>query len=299
MEVNNRNVKGSARKVGLILNISFIQRSLEASFTDPRTFSTPWQTDITVGTEYKEEPGYHLKQYGGHLTLGRTFTQMMKVNMRLRLQPGELSKVKVKNIPKEAKTDIRSLEISLIYDTRNNLFNPRQGVYCELGSEIGGSLSGRLHRFLRLKGNFKYFLAAGSMTVVATGMEIGIMKSEGGLSKRFYAGGPNSVRGFRYQKLGPRDEEQDPLGGQLKWIWHVIEIRQKLYKIFNGTVFLDMGNVWLRPRDFGYNQFRFSPGVGLRLDTPIGVGRIDLGFNWDPEPDEPGFLWTFSMGQAF
>ncbi|MEJ2627966.1 MAG: outer membrane protein assembly factor, partial [bacterium] len=304
MEVNNRNIAGSARKVGLILNVSFIQRSLEASFTDPWTFATPWQTDITLGTEYKEEPGYHLNQYGGHLTLGRTFVEKMKITLRLRLQPGELSKVKVKNIPKEVKTDIRSLEISLIHDTRNNLFNPQQGVYTEFNGELGGSFSRRLYGFWRLKGNLKYFLPAGSNTVVGTGMEIGIMKSEGGLSniplsERFYAGGPNSVRGFRYQKLGPRDEEQIPLGGQLKWIWHVIEIRQKLYKMFNGTVFLDMGNVWLRPQDFGYNKFRFSPGLGLRLDTPIGVGRIDLGFNWDPEPGEPQCIWSFSMGQAF
>ncbi len=304
MEMNNRNIAGSARKVGLILNVSFIQRSLEASFTDPWTFTTPWQTDITLGTEYKEEPGYHLNQYGGHLTLGRTFVQKMKVTLRLRLQPGELSKVKVKNIPKEVKTDIRSLEISLIHDTRNNLFNPQQGVYTEFNGELGGSFSRRLRGFWRLKGNFKYFLPAGSNTVLGTGMEIGIMKSEGGLSniplsERFYAGGPNSVRGFRYQKLGPRDEEQIPLGGQLKWIWHVIEIRQKLYKMFNGTVFLDMGNVWLRPQDFGFNKFRFSPGLGLRLNTPIGVGRIDLGFNWNPEPGEPQCIWSFSMGQAF
>jgi len=304
IEVNNRNLSGSARKIGLTLNVSFIQRALEASYTDPRTFASLWQTDLTLGTEYKEEPGYHFLQYGGYITLGRTFLEQLKITTRLRFQQGELSEVKVKDIPKEVKTDIRSLEISLIHDTRNNLFNPKKGVYTELSSEVGSSFSRRFHGFVRFKGNFKYFLPAGSKTVLASGMEIGIMKTQRGFSKiplseRFYAGGPNSIRGFRYQKLGPLDEEQVPLGGQFKWEWHIIEIRHNLYKMFNGVIFLDMGNVWSSPEDFHFQKFRFSPGLGLRLDTPIGVGRIDLGINWDPQPGEPRFLWSFSMGQAF
>ncbi|MFO7890587.1 MAG: outer membrane protein assembly factor BamA [bacterium] len=304
MEVNNRNVAGSARKIGLSLSLSFIQRGLEASFTEPWTFATPWQTDLNLGTEYKEEPGYHLYQYGGRLSMGRTFLQHLNIMTRLRIQQGELSEIKVKNIPKEVKTDIRSLEISLIHDTRDNLFNPRQGFYTELSGELGGSFTRRLHGFLRFKGNFKYFYSRSSKTVLATGMEIGIMEADGGLSKiplseRFYAGGPNSIRGFRYQKLGPLDEEQVPVGGQFKWEWHIIEIRHNLYKMFNGVVFLDMGNVWSSPENFRFQKFRFSPGLGLRLDTPIGVGRIDLGINWDPQPGEPRFHWSFSMGQAF
>ncbi len=304
IEIYNQNVGGKARKVGMTLRLSSIQRGLKFLFTEPWTFSTPWRTDLALGTEHKEEPGYHLNQYGGHLTMGRVFNQHLTIRARLRIQPGELSKVKVKQIPKEIKTDIRSLQISLINDTRDNQFNTKQGIYTELSSEIGGSFSQQIHRFFRLQGTFKYFYFNGSQTVCATGMEIGIMKAEGGLSniplsERFYAGGPNSVRGFKYQKLGPLEDDQTPLGGQLKCIWHVIEIRHKLYKIFKGTIFLDMGNVWSSPKDFQFNEFRFSPGLGLRLDTPIGVGRIDLGFNLNPKPNESQCVWSFSMGQVF
>ncbi len=303
-EVLNQNLQGNARKISMALKLSFIQRSLEASFTEPWTFSTPWRTDFTIGNEYKEEPGYHLNQIGGRLSMGRAFIEQVNTIMRLRIQQGRLSKIKVKKISDNVKTDIRSFEISLIHDNRDNLFNTTRGIYAECSGELGGSFSQRIHGFFRFMSTFKYFYTLGSQAVFATGMEFGIMKTEGGLSniplsERFYAGGPNSIRGFEYQKLGPVDEERTPLGGQLKWIWHVIEIRHRLYKMFNGTVFLDMGNVWSSPKNFRFNKFRISPGFGLRLDTPIGVGRIDLGFNLYPKSNEPRFLWSFSMGQAF
>ncbi len=304
VEVFNKNIWGSARKVGFVTTMSFIRRSVEASFTEPWTFGTPWRTDMTLGMEYKEEPGYHLSQTGGRLTVGRSFFRRSNIIVRFRSQQGKLSDVSVNEIPDDVKTDIRSLELAIIHDSRDNLFNATRGVYTELSGELGGSFSDRVHGFVRLIGKFKYFYSITPNTVFASGIEIGWMKAQGGLpkiplSERFYAGGPNSVRGFEYQKLGPVDEERTPLGGGFKCVWNIIEIRKGIYKMLDGALFLDMGNVWSTPEAFCFREVRFSPGVGLRLNTPIGVGRIDLGVNVDQRPGEPRFLWSFSMGQAF
>jgi outer membrane protein insertion porin family len=304
VEVFNKNFRGSARKVGLVTTMSFIRRSVEASFTEPWTFGTPWRTDMTLGMEYKEEPGYHLRQIGGRLTVGRSFFQRSNIMVRFRSQQGKLSEISVNELPDDVKTDIRSLELAIIHDSRDNLFNATRGVYTELSGELGGSFSDRVHGFIRLVSKCKYFYSITPNTVLASGIEIGWMEAQGGLpqillSERFYAGGPNSVRGFEYQKLGPVDEDGTPLGGGFKCVWNMIEIRKGIYKMLDGALFLDMGNVWSAPEAFRFREVRFSPGVGLRLNTPIGVGRIDLGVNIDQRSGEQRFLWSFSMGQAF
>ena len=303
VEVFNKNLWGSAQKVGLVTTMSFIHRGMEGSFTEPWTFGTPWRTDLTLVTEYKEEPGYHLNQTGGSLTVGRSFLKRSNIMARFRLQRGKLSEVEVEEIPDNVKTDIRSLELILNYDSRDNMFNATRGFYAEWRGELGGSFKERVKRFVRLNAELKYYYSSSPKLMFASAVELGWMESQGGLpeiplSERFYAGGPNSARGFQYQKLGPLDADRTPLGGRLKFVWHVIEIRHNLYKMFDGAVFLDAGNVWSTPESFRIRDLRFSPGVGLRLNTPIGVGRIDLGMNLARRSGEPRYVWSFSIGQV-
>ena len=49
-------------------------------------------------------------------------------------------------------------------------------------------------------------------------------------------------------------------------------------------MFLDGGNVWLRPWDFNFNDMRYDVGPGLRYDTKIGPIRVDLGYQLNPIP---------------
>ena len=60
-----------------------------------------------------------------------------------------------------------------------------------------------------------------------------------------------------------------------------------------------MGNVWRTPQDFKLKNLRYSPGLGLRIDTPIGLARIDYGFNpWPKEGESNGQYWI-GIGHAF
>ncbi|MBN2287830.1 MAG: BamA/TamA family outer membrane protein [Candidatus Glassbacteria bacterium] len=119
------------------------------------------------------------------------------------------------------------------------------------------------------------------------------------LHERFYAGGPHSLRAFSYQKAGPLDRDRMPIGGRLKLVWNVVELRRTLYKLVGGVLFVDVGNVWLDPGSFALDEIRTSIGCGLRLNTPIGMGRLDYGYNPERRPGEPRGKLYFSMGQAF
>jgi outer membrane protein insertion porin family len=215
-----------------------------------------------------------------------------------------LSHVEVSPIPDDLESNLRSLTLSLIYDTRDNLFNSTRGVYAEWRNELAGSFLSGTDTFVRSVGRLKFFHRLRGSTIVGTAVEIGWMDVFGGsrdipLNERFYAGGPNSLRWFGYQLVGPLDGDGDPIGGRLKLVWNLGEIRQSVYKMIGLALFADVGNVWGQPETFRLDDIRTSAGVGLRANTPVGMVRLDLSMNLKPKEEESETKLYFNMGQAF
>jgi len=304
VEVFNTNLAGTALKAGLTTRISFVGRGVEASFTEPWTLGFRWRTDVNLLFEYLEEPGFHLTRKGGRLVIGRTFGKRSTASLTYRYEQAKLSNIEVSTIPEELKSNLRTLMLSLIYDTRDNLFNSKRGTYLEWNNELAGSFLRGTDTFVRLLGRFKYFYPWKRSTIIASALEIGWMNFFGTskdipLNERFYAGGPNSLRGFGYRLVGPLDAERDPIGGRLKVVWNLLEIRQSLYKMIGMALFADVGNVWWNPKDFSFSDFRTCAGFGFRANTPIGIARLDYGINLGPKKGEPQGKLYFNMGQAF
>jgi outer membrane protein insertion porin family len=304
IEVFNSNLMGTALKAGLTLRASFIGRSAEASFTEPWTLGVPWKTDLNLLAEYLEEPSFDISRKVGRLAVGRTFGKRSTASVAYRYENAKLSNVQVEAVPHELKTNLRILTLSVIYDTRDNLFNSTRGVYAEGRNELAGSFLSGTDTFLRLMGRVKYFYPWKNSTILATSLEGGWMDVFGTsrdvpLNERFYAGGPNSIRGFGYHLVGPLDAEGDPLGGRFQLVWNLLEIRQSIYKMIGGALFADVGNVWPSATEFRLKDIRTSAGVGLRVNTPIGIVRLDYGINLQPENGEPKERLYFNMGQAF
>lgn len=91
------------------------------------------------------------------------------------------------------------------------------------------------------------------------------------LSQRFYTGGDQSVRGYVYNSIGPRDSNGNVIGGKDLMVGS-IEFDHQLGPIFGLAAFVDAGNV--------LNSFQTSlekgVGIGLRWRTPVGVVRFDV-----------------------
>ena len=304
VEVFNTNLLGTARKAGLATRISFVGRGIEASFTEPWTLGFRWRTDVNLLWEYAEEPGFDLTRKGGRLVIGRTFGRRSTASLTYKYDDVRLSNIQIRTIPDELKTNLRTLTLSLIYDTRDNLFNSTRGIYAEWSNELAGSFLSGTNTFVRSQGTVKYFFPWRRSTIIGSALEIGWMDFFGEsrdipLNERFYAGGPNSLRGFGYQLVGPLDAEDVPIGGKLKAIWNLLEIRQSLYKMIGMVTFADIGNVWSKPEDLNLDEIRTCLGFGLRANTPIGIIRVDYGINLKPQKEEPGWKLYFNMGQAF
>lgn len=304
MEFFNQNLQGTARKIAVGARVSWIQRGLDISFTEPWTFGVPIKTDGTLFNDFREEPGFRLTRWGGRLTAGYDIRNGMKTTLTYRHSNNRLSDVRVRSIPPDVRNNVRSLTWSFIYDSRDNLFNPSRGGYLELSKELGGAYWSGLKKFIRVNLQWKLFRSLSPALILAHAAQFGWMDSQGGLKaisveERFYAGGPNSLRAFDYQKVGPLDENGRPMGGRFKIVFHLAELRASLYKSLGGVLFAEAGNVWSIPEQFNLRDLRPVLGLGVRMNSPVGLARLDFGWNAKPQPGEAGVRVYFSMGQAF
>jgi outer membrane protein insertion porin family len=299
----NMNLAGTARKVGLTGKISFVNRRAEISFTEPWTLGYRWRTDINLLTEYAEEPGFDLTRTGGRIEVGRSFSHRSSASLTYRQEQVNLRHIRVRPVPEKYKINLRTLTLSLVYDTRDNLFNSTRGLYLEWTNEMAGAFLRGTDTFVRSIGRAKYFHRLTGSTLLAHSLEAGWMDVFGSsreipLNERFFTGGPNSLRGFEYRLVGPLDENDYPLGGKFKTTLN-LEVRQGLYKWVGGVLFTDMGNVWKEMEGAHLDDIRVSPGLGLRVNTPLGIFRCDYGINVKPRRNEASGRVVFNMGQAF
>jgi translocation and assembly module TamA len=117
-------------------------------------------------------------------------------------------------------------------------------------------------------------------------------------TKRLYGGGPNSVRAYGYQELGPIGADGDPTGGRSQ-VEGGLELRWRMFGDFGGAAFIEGGNVYDDPvPDFKENLL-FGGGVGVRYFTAFGPLRADIAFPINPRDSDKPFQFYIGIGQAF
>jgi outer membrane translocation and assembly module TamA len=117
-------------------------------------------------------------------------------------------------------------------------------------------------------------------------------------SERFFAGGGTSVRGYRDDSLGPRSVFGDAAGGSALFIANG-EARFPIYRWLRGVGFLDLGNVYPTVTDMLQSGVQLGAGGGIRVNSPVGLLRLDFGVPINPRPFDPKWAVTFGLGQAF
>lgn len=111
-------------------------------------------------------------------------------------------------------------------------------------------------------------------------------------SLRFFAGGDQSVRGYVYQSLGPKDRTGKVVGGKNLLVGS-LEIAKAVTSLWGVAAFYDAGNAF---DDFSQYTLKQGAGLGLRIYTPLGPIRVDLARPIG-EPDNPVRI-HFSVGFA-
>jgi translocation and assembly module TamA len=199
---------------------------------------------------------------------------------------------------------IGAIPASLGYDATDDLLDPTKGF--RLLGRISPELSfeGRAFGYARAQIDASTYRRVRENVVLAGRVRVGTIAGAGrdeiAPSRRFYAGGGGSVRGYGYQRLGPRDVDGNPIGGS-SLAEFGLEARIRLEQFggnFGIVPFLDGGTLSTGsvPK---LGNWQLGAGIGLRYYSSFGPIRIDVGTPLNPQKDDSRVAVTVSLGQAF
>ncbi len=201
---------------------------------------------------------------------------------------------------------VAALPLRGALDYSDNLLDPTRGWRgsLRLSPEVSKQQGGPTATYARVQFDLSAYRAVGRRVVLAARARVGSIPGTAlaniAPSRRFYAGGGGSVRGYGYQEIGPRNTAGDPSGGR-SLVELSVEARIGT-GLLDGAVelvpFLDAGTVAesIAPTLTG---LRYGAGLGLRYKTGFGPIRLDLGTPLNPRPGDSRITVSVALGQAF
>ena len=190
--------------------------------------------------------------------------------------------------------------LAAIGDERDNLTDPRRGIFWTGTSELARTWLASDVDYVRLYGQLFVYVPVGPL-VWAQGYRVGAVPGTDPLlllEKRFHAGGPTTVRGYEQNALGPQTAEGDALGGQGVVVLNQ-ELRFPIAGKLKGGLFWDAGNVWATSGELDFGDLRQSAGAGLRYIFPFGPIRVEYAWILGRREGEPAGRFVFGLGHAF
>ena len=264
---------------------------------------------------------------GGSLRLERALSEFVRVGVEYEIQDIALH---VRNTASEELQsqeggNLRSsVQASLVFDTRNNVFLTTRGNRTELTAEVaGGPFGGDVSVYkLNAKTTFYFpFFEGHVLQVLGAGGVVdafGQTKGSGPIVDedpspflnlvkvndvpifdRYFLGGANTLRGFSFRKVGPKDVDGEPVGGNT-YLNGTAEYTFPIVERVRGAVFFDVGDVWRDAYEVNLGDVKSDAGVGVRLNLPVGPLRLDYGYpiQTDKQTGKAGKI-QFSVGYQF
>jgi translocation and assembly module TamA len=308
----HRNLFGRAEQFRIDAAVSGIAQNdlLEPNASLIVTFKKPgfiWRQQTltsTLGIDHTVYDAYTATTATGFVGVEHQWTDeiLLKAGLQLRYSHLEQGAETDETQPLDYFT--ASLPLGASIDTTDNPLDATRGFKLDLTLSPTVGLSGIDANYLTMRAaGSTYFDVIGDGSLVLSarasiGSIVGANLEDVPLDQRFYAGGSDTVRGYGYQRIGPRDEAGNPTGG-LSVLTAGLEARYKITEDIGAVAFIEGGGVFEDSLpDFG-TDIQYAAGVGARYYTSLGPIRVDVAFPLNPQEDDDSFQLYISLGQAF
>lgn len=313
LDLSYRNVMGMNRRASLRFEVSSLERRYVLQYYEPWFLSTELPFRILIlGEDRKEinidtrETRYRLTRNSINAGFEKKMSDILKGELFYEFSLVNTFDVKPDVVLSKEDTGtlvISGLRLGLIYDTRDNQFYPVKGIFSGAMLKITSPVFLSESNFIKLTlyGNVYHEVAKDFVLAASLrgGLAQGYFKTgDLPIVERFFLGGRTTVRGYSQDTLGPLGSDGNPIGGNI-FLMENLELRTSLGKNFGLVTFLDGGNVWLNTSDIKLADVKFTAGLGLRYNTPVGPIRIDYGQKLQKEKGESAGELHFSIGHAF
>ncbi|MGQ0664342.1 MAG: outer membrane protein assembly factor BamA [Pseudomonadota bacterium] len=312
--IRERNLLGRGQDLRLGLTVSQRRQQIDLSFTEPYFLDKNMSAGFDlfrVVRDQRRESSFDQRTTGFGLRTGYQITETLRQTLRYTLREDEVVNVQPnasRFVREQAGSTVSSIfGQELLYDRRDDRFDPTEGYYLRLANDLagaGGNVAFHRSRF----GAGTYYPVDDEWVAGLTG-EVGYMAGFGERTRiqhRFYLGGEN-LRGFASAGTGPRDiVTQDSLGGNEFFAGSAelsfptglpkeLGIRGKLFSDFGTLNDPDSSGPEIRDTDL----IRVSVGVGAQWRSPFGPIRVSFAKAVRKESFDRTELFRFSFGSRF
>jgi outer membrane protein assembly complex protein YaeT len=313
----DRNFLGGARQARVAGEYSKLRRLLSASLTQPNVLIDDLSATAGLFFSHEVEETYTLRRTGGTGRVNHELSPSVRTFYGYNIERDTFTEIDSLDVVEALvgeqflnPSTLSYLEFGTLVDTSDDIFAPTEGNTMNLNYHLAlTSLTGdyQYHRLTLLATHYQQIRPG---WVLALKVLPGVIRTFGEaatagdsvigvpLFERLFAGGSTSVRGYQRRELGPQDADGDPVGGEAL-LETSVELRYPLFGKFRGVAFVDAGNVWRTTEEIELSELRYTPGVGVRYDTPIGPVRLDTGFKTRGGDPGPALVLHFSVGNAF
>ena len=227
---------------------------------------------------------------------------------RTDIKLGPLASTQVRNFVNTngSEYDIFSWNVGFRYDTRNNAILPDKGTYHRIGSEV--ALPGSDVEYYKLVYETRWFTDIYEDYILTLGADLGYGEAYGDTTElpffeNFYAGGPRSIRGYKENTIGPRDDNRRAIGGSTKIIGNAELILPvpflQDFKQARISGFFDAGNVYGPNEDIEFDDIRYSTGISAIWVSPFGAISASYAVPLDEKSTDQTQNFQFTFGTTF
>jgi len=302
---HDRNLFGNAEQLNLTASYqaggdAVVHPGYQASaqFLKPDFLARDQQLELDLTAVKQDLQAYDQTALLEKIALNRKLSPHWTVSLGL---SGEQESILQEDVTRHY--NLVGIPASLKYDSTNSMLDPTQGIRAavmltpteSLGTPNATFLLAQVSgsTYLDFFDNGRSVLALRGLVGQASGVGVFDIPPD----QRFYAGGSATVRGYRYQTLGPQFPDEKPTGGTAIST-ATVELRQRILGNYGVVGFVDVGQVSANGAPFS-SEWHAVAGVGARYYTSIGPIRLDVAVPLNKLPGGDSFELYIGIGQAF
>jgi len=202
-----------------------------------------------------------------------------------------------------------SISSQVIWDTRDNIFDPTRGTRDSLSLQYAGGILGGDINFIKTIAKSSWYFPTFWKFVLSLNVQAGRVEpfdsnTDVPIYQRFYVGGADTVRGYQYAtQIGPANGGDVMAVGNVEYKFPIVQ--EKNHTILQGAFFYDIGGTWASASDVDFaigtetNKLKAGIGFGIRFTTPVFPLRLDWGYGLNHNPGESLSQFYFTIGNIF